>query len=58
MKNIVLATAISALMAAPAMAESVKIGFMTTLSGGAGVIGKQQQNAVNLAMEHKANTQG
>ena len=58
MKNIVLATAISALMAAPAMAESVKIGFMTTLSGGAGVIGKQQQNAVNLAMEHKANTLG
>jgi branched-chain amino acid transport system substrate-binding protein len=40
------------------MAESFKIGFMTTLSGGAGVIGKQQQNAVNLAMEHKANTLG
>ena len=25
---------------------------MTTLSGGAGIIGKQMQNAVNLAMEH------
>ena len=30
----------------------VKVGYMTTLSGGAGIIGKQMQNAVNLAMEH------
>lgn len=40
------------LIAGPALAETVKVGFMTTLSGSAGVIGKQQENAVNLAMEH------
>ena len=38
--------------------DHVKIGFMTTLSGKAGVIGKQQQNAVNLAMEHKGGQLG
>ena len=36
----------------PAKNNKVKIGYMTTLSGGAGIIGKQMQNAVNLAMEH------
>ena len=38
--------------ASPAIAETVKVGYMTTLSGGAGIIGKQMQNAVNIAMEH------
>ncbi|MDB4851933.1 ABC transporter substrate-binding protein [Alphaproteobacteria bacterium] len=33
-------------------AELVKIGYMTTLSGGAGIIGKQMKNAVELAVEH------
>ena len=33
--------------------DVVKIGFMTTLSGKAGIIGKQMQNAVELAFEHK-----
>ena len=33
-------------------AEVVKIGYMTTLSGGAGIIGKQMKNAVELAVEH------
>ena len=51
--------AISAAMTAgTAFAESVKIGYMTTLSGGAGIIGKQMQNAVNLAMEHKGGKLG
>jgi branched-chain amino acid transport system substrate-binding protein len=36
----------------------VKIGYMTTLSGGAGIIGKQMQNAVNLAMQHKGGKLG
>ena len=36
----------------PAKNNKVKIGYITTLSGGAGIIGKQMQNAVNLAMEH------
>ena len=36
----------------PAQNDKIKVGYMTTLSGGAGIIGKQMQNAVNLAMEH------
>lgn len=48
-----LSLAVAAAMAAtPALADKVKVGYMTTLSGGAGIIGKQMQNAVNLAMEH------
>lgn len=48
-----LSLALAAAMAAtPALADKVKVGYMTTLSGGAGIIGKQMQNAVNLAMEH------
>jgi len=35
-----------------ALAEPIKIGFVTTLTTGAAVIGKDQQNAVNLAIEH------
>ena len=38
--------------------DNVKVGYMTTLSGGAGIIGKQMQNAVNLAMEHKGGKLG
>ena len=50
----ILTTAIAASLVAavPALADSVKVGYMTTLSGGAGIIGKQMQNAVNLAMDH------
>ena len=46
------AIAMSLATAVPALADAVKVGYMTTLSGGAGIIGKQMQNAVNLAMEH------
>ena len=46
------AIAMSLANALPALADTVKVGYMTTLSGGAGIIGKQMQNAVNLAMEH------
>ena len=38
--------------------KNIKIGYMTTLSGGAGIIGKQMQNAVNLALEHKGGKLG
>ena len=50
----ILTTAIAMTLATavPALADTVKVGYMTTLSGGAGIIGKQMQNAVNLAMEH------
>ena len=54
MKNmILLATATILLLAGgPAYADTVKVGYMTTLSGSAGIIGKQMQNGVNLALEH------
>ena len=54
MKHLVMAFAVTTLMLAGCSDEpkTVKIGFMTTLSGSAGVIGKQMQNGVNLALEH------
>jgi branched-chain amino acid transport system substrate-binding protein len=52
-RAIALASAL-ALLSAPAWAASdtVKIGFVTTITTPAGVIGKDMVNAVNLAMEH------
>ena len=35
-----------------ALAESVKIGFITTLTGGAGAIGNDMRDAVELALDH------
>ncbi|NNE64437.1 MAG: ABC transporter substrate-binding protein, partial [Gammaproteobacteria bacterium] len=35
-----------------AQADSVKIGFITTLTTPAGVIGEDMKNSINLAMEH------
>lgn len=61
MKNILIAAAAGASMlitSATAFADTVKVGYMTTLSGSAGIIGKQMQNAVNLAMEHTGGTLG
>ena len=53
MKRLLMAATITAAMVTgTASAETVKIGYMTTLSGSAGIIGKQMQNAVKLAMEH------
>ncbi len=52
MKKILLATAIAFATSTAGAAETVKIGFVTTLTTGAAVIGKDMQNAVNLAMEH------
>ena len=34
------------------LAETVKIGFVTTLTGGAGAIGNDMRDAVELAMDH------
>jgi len=43
----------AALSASPALAQQkVKIGFITTLSGPAGVIGADMKNSVELALEH------
>ena len=53
MKQLLMAATITvAMITGTASAETVKIGYMTTLSGSAGIIGKQMQNAVKLAMEH------
>jgi len=46
------ATLAACLLAGTASAESVKIGFVTTLTTPAAVIGKDMENAVNLAVEH------
>ena len=51
--------ALSVVMAlGAAHAAPVKIGFVTTLTTGGAVIGKDMQNAVNLAMEHLGNKAG
>ncbi len=49
----VIAAAVLALAAGPAMAQqkTVKIGFITTLSGPAGIIGKHMKDAADLALK-------
>jgi branched-chain amino acid transport system substrate-binding protein len=43
----------AAFVAAPASAaEKLKIGFITTLSGSAGIIGKHMKDSVELALDH------
>ena len=41
-----------------ALAETVKIGFVTTLTGGAGAIGKDMKDAVELALDHLGRKMG
>jgi branched-chain amino acid transport system substrate-binding protein len=51
-RQMIALAAAGCLFAAPAMAaDSVKIGFVTTLSGPAGIIGKHMQDAANLALD-------
>ncbi|MBZ0227586.1 MAG: ABC transporter substrate-binding protein [Bauldia sp.] len=53
LKKIVLGLAATTLIASSALAaDKVKIGFVTTLTTPAGVIGQDMKNAVDLAMEH------
>ena len=52
MKKFVTTALAATLLAGTAMAEPVKIGFVTTLTTGAAVIGNDMKNAVDLAMEH------
>jgi len=52
MKKIVSAALAATMLAGTAGADSVKIGFVTTLTTPAAVIGKDMENAVNLAVEH------
>ncbi len=53
-----LATAIALAATPAASAEKVKIGFVTTLTTPAGVIGEDMKNSVNLALEHIGNKMG
>jgi len=50
------ASALALMLAGPsafaAKAKRIKIGFVTTLSGGAGVIGKDMRNSVMIALDH------
>ena len=41
-----------------AFAETVKIGFVTTLTGGAGAIGNDMRDAVELALDHLSRKMG
>lgn len=52
MKKVMTLAAVAALASAPVFAEPVKIGFVTTLTTGAAIIGNDIKNAVDLAMEH------
>ena len=58
-RQLVGVTAAAALLVSTAaVAESVKIGFVTTLTTGAGVIGKDMRDAVNLGLEDIGNKMG
>lgn len=52
MKKLTTLAAVASLLGTTVFAEPVKIGFVTTLTTGAAVIGKEMQNAADLAMEH------
>ncbi len=52
-KRLLMLAAAAAVAASPALAaDKVKIGFVTTLTTPAAIIGKDQKNAVDLAVEH------
>lgn len=52
-RKVMAGTALAALLATPALADHpIKIGFITTLTTGAAVIGEDQRKAVDLAVEH------
>lgn len=57
-KKTLVGAAIAALMSSAVHAAEVKIGFVTTLTTPAAVIGKDMQNAVNLAVEHMGGKMG
>ena len=58
-KRMLLLASALALLAAPAAAQDkIKIGYVTTLTTGAAVIGNDMRNAVELALEHIDNKMG
>ena len=58
-RRILAGAAIAALLTAPALAaDKIKIGFITTLTTGAAIIGEDQRKAVDLAVEHLGGKMG
>jgi branched-chain amino acid transport system substrate-binding protein len=58
-RRILAGAAVVALMSAPALAaDKIKIGFITTLTTGAAIIGEDQRKAVDLAVEHLGGKMG
>ncbi len=51
-RHVALAAGLTLASAGAFAQEKIKIGFVTTLTTGGAVIGKEMQNAVNLALEH------
>ena len=51
-KSVALASAAAVMMAAPAMAQDIKIGWVTTLTTPAALIGNEQKKGADLAMDH------
>ena len=58
MKKIIVPILAMTMLASPLYAEKVKVGFMTTLSGPAGIIGKQMKDAFQLGLDHIGNAFG
>ena len=52
MRTYLTAAMAATFLAGAVSAESVKIGFVTTLTTGAAVIGNDMKNSVELAVEH------
>ncbi len=57
-RTLLLASALALLTAPAAAQDKIKIGFVTTLTTGAAVIGNDMRNAVELALEHIDNKMG
>lgn len=58
MKKLLTAALAASLLTTPALAAEVKVGFVTTLTTGAAVIGNDMQKAVDLAVEHMGGKMG
>ncbi len=58
MKRLATAAIAALMLGTPTWADDVKIGFVTTLTTGAAVIGKDIQKAVDLAVEHMGGKMG
>lgn len=59
MKKLMLGLAVATMLATPALsADKVKIGFVTTLTTPAGVLGQDMKDAADLALEHLGGKMG